>query len=399
MSGGGHPPQVDEFRLEDLADEQEYRFETEDGWMLVVTRYRPRPQPFPRPIAGVPCLLVHGFSQSRHAWTSGEFVKNMAFFGADLHLVELRGHGKSSISLQRRLHRQEGRPLPRDLAWGWDVDSYFMLDLPAALREVKRRTGRERVLYIGHSMGGMLGYGLASWRQQDLLGLVTIGAPSDIGRGFPLLKTLAVAEPLGFPAVDAALAPVNRARTLRRKLTGRGPEPVRFDVLPVDLLLRGVQAALNRPGTLLGGLPKHIPLLWNPERTNPDAIKSLLNIGGGPEPRRVVEQFTRWIRRDELKCYRLEYDFKAHFHEIEIPLAIIFGDEDRVARLESTASIYRGASSAYLLWRPVKGNSHIDLTMGHDIRQVCYDIKNLADYALEHASRPPSLPRLDRASA
>ena len=102
------------------------------------------------------------------------------------------GHGKSGLALQKRLHRSEGRPLPRDLRWGWDVDSYFMLDLPAALRAVKRKTGRKKVLYIGHSMGGMLGYGLASWRQEDLLGLVTIGAPSDIGRGFPLLKALAL---------------------------------------------------------------------------------------------------------------------------------------------------------------------------------------------------------------
>ena len=46
-------------------------------------------------------LLVHGFSQNRHAWTSGQFVKNLLFFGIDIHILELRGHGKSSIVLQK----------------------------------------------------------------------------------------------------------------------------------------------------------------------------------------------------------------------------------------------------------------------------------------------------------
>jgi len=32
--------------------------------------------------------------------------------------------------------------------------------------------------------------------------------------------------------------------------------------------------------------------------------------------------------------------------------------------------------------------------MGHDIRQICYDVKNLVEYARTHRTRRPSLPRL-----
>jgi hypothetical protein len=32
--------------------------------------------------------------------------------------------------------------------------------------------------------------------------------------------------------------------------------------------------------------------------------------------------------------------------------------------------------------------------MGHDIRQICYDIKNLIEYARTHRSRSPVLPRV-----
>src|SRR2546423_14834541 len=75
--------------------------ETADRWNLVISRYKPVPQKFPQPLLGEPLLLVHGFSQNRHAWTSGEFVKNLLFFGLDIHVLELRGHGKSSIAFQK----------------------------------------------------------------------------------------------------------------------------------------------------------------------------------------------------------------------------------------------------------------------------------------------------------
>jgi hypothetical protein len=95
-------------------------------------------------------------------------------------------------------------------------------------------------------------------------------------------------------------------------------------------------------------------------------------------------------------CYRTGFDFKRGFSKIHIPMAIIFGDMDPLASLESTRSVYHAAKSEYLLWRPVKGNSHLELTMGHDIRQICYDIKNLIEYARTHRTRGPVLPRIEK---
>jgi hypothetical protein len=62
-------------------------------------------------------------------------------------------------------------------------------------------------------------------------------------------------------------------------------------------------------------------------------------------------------------------------------MAIIFGDLDPLASVRSTRSVYRAARSEYLLWRPVKGNSHLELTMGRDVRQICFDVKNLVEFA------------------
>ncbi len=77
-------------------------------------------------------------------------------------------------------------------------------------------------------------------------------------------------------------------------------------------------------------------------------------------------------------------------------MAVFFGDLDKIASVHSTRSIAHGSRSGYLLWRPVKENSHLELTMGSDSHQICEDVKDLVRHslALEHADRVlPSLPR------
>jgi pimeloyl-ACP methyl ester carboxylesterase len=409
------PPSVDEVAFRDLYRKSHYEVETTDGWTLVVTRYRATPQEFPQPLLDEPLLLVHGFSQNRHTWTSGEFVKNLLYFGIDVHIVELRGHGKSSQELQRKRSAMTGRPLPVDLDYGWDADSYLLHDLPATVARMREVTGKRRIFYCGHSMGGMLGYGYAGLHD-DLEGLITIGAPADLGRGFLLLRLLALTSPLTGTLVDAGVTALNsqrRAAFILRNLRARAAElvrlparqdsrlasrfqPLNFNYVPVDTWLKLLEKLIARAEVhpLYDALARRVNWLSNPSRVSGADIRWLLREGGEREPRKVLEQFARWIRRGELTCYRTGYDYKQGFANIAVPMAIIFGDLDPLASVESTRSVYRAAKSEYLLWRPVKGNSHIELTMGHDIRQICYDIKNLIEYARTHRVRRPALPRL-----
>jgi len=406
-------PSVDEVEFRSLYKKTRYLVETADGWSLVISRYRPAPQSFHQPLFGEPLLLVHGFSQNRHAWTCGEFVKNLLLFGIDIHVLELRGHGKSSIAFQYERSRKLGRALPPDIHYDWDIDSHFLYDVPAAVASVKRITGRDKIFFCGHSMGGMLGYGYAGIHD-DLEGLITIGAPADLGRGFPFLRALAFTGPIVAAGVDLALGSINihrRSEAAARALVSRAagmfrrksrrvvvplpPTLLRYRYLPVDTWLKIGEKLLRKSDTRpLYGKLNVVNVLTNTSRVRAADIRWLLREGGEREPRKVIEQFAKWIRRRELRCYRTGYDFKRGFSRIKIPMAIIFGDMDPLASVESTRSVYRAAKSEYLLWRPVKGNSHIELTMGHDIRQICYDIKNLIEYARTHRARPPVLPRV-----
>lgn len=405
---------VDDVEFRSLYVKTKYVVDTADGWSLVITRYRPKPQPFPQPLMGEPMLLVHGFSQNRHAWTSGQFVKNLLFFGIDVHVLELRGHGKSSVELQKERSRKFGRPLPADLDYGWDIDSYFLYDLPAAVSGVKRITRRDKIFYCGHSMGGMLGYGYAGIHD-DFEGLITIGSPADLGAGFLMLRALAMAGPALSMTLDATLGAINVERKAARILLngaskaagllskeagawlkpGKPSEDLRYQFVPVDALLRLLEQQLARAeqSPVYRRFMDRLNWLSNSQRVKSDDIRWLMREGGEREPRGVINQFARWIRRGELVCYRTGYDFKRGFSKIHVPMAIIFGDLDPLASVRSTRSVYRAAKSEYLLWRPVKGNSHIELTMGHDIRQICYDVKNLVEYARTHRHKTPSLPR------
>jgi hypothetical protein len=264
----------------------------------------------------------------------------------------------------------------------------------------------------------MLAYGYAGIRD-DLEGLITIGAPCELGKGFPLLRLLAAAAPSLTLLLDGIFGLSNFVRTqgwgvgkrLSHRLRALGlgqlanwvepttsrPEAARFKYLPIDDALRWLATFLT-PEVFerYQEAASWLSFVTNPSRVTAEDIRWLLEHGGEREPRGVVTQFARWIRRGQLTCYRTGYDFKRNFSKIDVPMAIIFGDLDRLASVQSTAAVYRAARSEYLLWRPVKGNSHVELTMGHDIRQVCYDVKNLIDFAAKHRGRRPSLPRVEK---
>ena len=392
---------LDRVAFKSLYTKEIYDAPTADGWVLQISRYKPVPQLWEQPILGQPLLLVPGWSQNRHAFSCGDFVKQLLAYGADIHILELRGHGRSSRKLQLDRAAKQGTKPPADIDWGWDLDSYFLHDVPAGVAAVKARTGRAKIFYVGASMGGMLGYGYAGCHD-DLAGLVAIGAPSDIGRGFLALRAMALFGPaLVGPLLDAAAAAASSvrrtrhgvARTLRmlRPLTraanllaapGVKYKPIRFNHVPVDIFLRALAIAATENNLKRYEIvARYIGFLLNPARVTPDDFRWLLSQGGEKEPRLVVEQFARWIRKDEMKCYRSGYDYKAHFKDIRVPLAILYGDLDKIASRRSTHSVYRSVRSEYLVWRPVRENHHLELTMGRDIHEICDDVRDLVEYA------------------
>src|SRR5438309_2238095 len=84
---------LESISFKSLYTKQIYDAPTDDGWLLQISRYRPIQQPWDQPILGQPILMVPGWSQNRHSFTCGSFVKQLLAYGADVHILELRGHG------------------------------------------------------------------------------------------------------------------------------------------------------------------------------------------------------------------------------------------------------------------------------------------------------------------
>ncbi len=143
-------------------DEQIYAH-TADGWRLALGRRRPR-----GPRRGEPVLLVHGLAANRGSLDFGverwSVSAHLAAVGFDCFALDLRGHGASSIH-------------ERDTPRTWTFDDYVRLDVPAALDAIRAATGHDRVLWVGHSQGGLLGIAACGLYPDRIAGLVAIGSP------------------------------------------------------------------------------------------------------------------------------------------------------------------------------------------------------------------------------
>ena len=370
-------PPLEACKFRDLYDKETYEFDTDDGWRLVLTRYQGRPQPWSQPhTCPYPVLLVHGFSQNRHAWTAGDFVKRLVYRGLDVHILELRGHGKSHRSLQEDAALRFDRPLPKDWSYGWDFSDYFLSDVPCAIDTIKEKTGADKIIYIGHSMGGIIGYGMAATRS-DLLCLMTLGSPINIGSESTLVTALAQLEPL-FPAIQKAGHTVGLGiQGLIGALPGPRGSALHADALPMDIILGRVYRSL---AIAQGRVPRVLPRaiqLFNPQKARPEQIRWILERGEDREPYRVLRTFARWIRRKELKCPRSLFDFQQSFSRITIPMVVAYGSGDILAGENSTRMAFENAASQYIIWKRLEGHGHIDLTIGDCTRDIAIELDRL----------------------
>lgn len=91
-------------------------------------------------------MMQHGLASNGGAFLVPQqsFAEHLARMGYDCYVTELRGAGKSEV--------------PKEEA---GFDAYVELDLPALIEAVLACSGRDKLSWIGHSMGGILGLAYA----------------------------------------------------------------------------------------------------------------------------------------------------------------------------------------------------------------------------------------------
>jgi pimeloyl-ACP methyl ester carboxylesterase len=185
---------------------ERFEVQSEDGLRLCLRRVRA----FGRvdAVAGVErpaVMLLHGLAANHRGlhFRGRSLAEWLAARGFDVWLPELRGHGDSESH-----------------GWDWRLDDYLRYDLPAILDAILAHSGREKVHWVGHSMGGILLMCYGILHPDAPIGrAVTIASALDYkvgSTGFAhLLKIRGVIEKLG-------VIPYRGAMRLLAPAIGRG---------------------------------------------------------------------------------------------------------------------------------------------------------------------------------
>lgn len=292
--------------------------ETSDGWRLALGRRRPRAPP-----RGPPVLLVHGLAANRGALDFGlerwSLSAHLAAAGFDCFAVDLRGHGGS-------------RPARAGAPRNWTFDDYLHLDVPAALEAVRAATGEERVLWVGHSQGGLLGMAACDAYPERVAGIVALGAPAFFDREDPAPLVLRF----------AFLLTLRLNRFLARCLapfSGWYHPPVS------EVAINGKNVTRQVYQRVLANVVENVP-------------------------RGVLRQFGRWIARDRFEAVDGSVDYRAALARCRQPALFVAADADQIAPPAVVARAARAWGGEVELWRVGLAGSaccdygHSDLLFG-----------------------------------
>lgn len=135
-------------------------YQAADEWTSSLRHYEPgEPDDFP------PVILVHGLGANHYNFDYRPEVSLADYLqqhGWDVWVAELPGD-PSSVP-------------PEEVTVPVDFDHYAQLDLPAAVDEVRERTGSEQVAWVGHSMGGILLFTALSNQPEKIAAGVVVGS-------------------------------------------------------------------------------------------------------------------------------------------------------------------------------------------------------------------------------
>lgn len=296
--------------------------QTEDGATIALHHH---------PGDGPPVLIVHGISSNHRCWDLSperSVATALVAAGFDPWLLDLRGHGDALTDAQGR--RQWG---------GWTMDDYGQHDVPAAVAYVLAQTGKAKIGYVGHSLGGMIGAVYASTvpgAQDKLYALIAVGSPLDFSDPDPLVSGALGLARWSLPVVPTdQLAKIQAAMGLRSN--------------PINAL---VDAAL-----LNDVAPELRPMMYR-------AISSPMT-GGELRQLGAAAQEGGFVDAQGL------IDYRGPLAQVTVPTLVIAGRADQIAPVDRVMAFYTavGAKERRLV---IAGRAtgfavdygHLDLTLG-----------------------------------
>ena len=165
------------------------------------------------------------------------------------------------------------------------------------MRHALERTGAPQAFWLGHSMGGLVGYGAAvTGLEPRLRGLCELGAPVYFAYAPWMQRLLDLALLLAWP------------RALRQ----------RWGSIAMAPLLGRVTLPMS-------------DVMLNPESIPPGLQRKLYANLMGSISRGVLRQFRDWIVHDAFRSLDGSIDYRERLRGLSLPVLVMGGSQDRLA--------------------------------------------------------------------
>jgi pimeloyl-ACP methyl ester carboxylesterase len=267
-----------------------------DGWELALYHRAARPRRFAEPV-----LLAHGLAANHLSFDLDpphSIAQHLADAGFDVYSIEWRGTGGSS------------RPPPGRRRYDFCVDHHIRLDAAAFIAQALAHSGAARAFWLGHSLGGLVGYGAAQEPHgAQLAGVLALGSPvffrhdPVVGAAVKLGPLLAWPFPLWGRTLSLGIAPW-----------------LGWVALPyTDVVVN--------PRNITGRLQRQ-------------ALAHVINGVG----RSMLLQLRDWSRHDAFRS-RDGVDYRAGLTNLRLPVLVMAGARDRLATADSARAQFEQVGS------------------------------------------------------
>ncbi len=304
-------------------------------------------------------LLIHGYAQNRYAFhlPSRSMVNYLARAGFDVYNIDLRGRGRSA-------HLGARRPL--------GVLDFVREDVPAALDEIQKISGKRPVFLVGHSLGGVVSYCVAVEHRARIAGVVSLGSPYHFTRGSRFLAGASVA----FLALDRRFRLPNLA----------------VPTQAYGSLVRAGRRFIDSP---LYPLPVRGFHRGSMEAQVLDEHMSLAMDRGSITTMRAMFRWATQVRGLKTRQQDALFGYGARFEALELPLLVISGQFDDLAPPASVKPAYDLSRSSDKTYRKLPFG-HIDLLVGRDAPQITWPL--IESWVSRRAADTESVPDSDQAA-